>query len=38
MCEVANIKNAQIKELCEEIIESQKREIDEMKVLLKESK
>jgi len=35
MCEQANISDPQIKSLCSEIIESQKREIDEMKQIMK---
>lgn len=35
MCERSNISDPQIKSLCGEIIESQKREIDEMKQIMK---
>lgn len=35
MCEQANISDPEIKSLCGEIIESQKREIDEMKQIMK---
>jgi uncharacterized protein (DUF305 family) len=34
MCERAKISDPQVKNLCREIIESQKREIDEMKAIL----
>ena len=34
MCEEADISNPEIKELCDEIVETQKREIAEMKALL----
>ena len=38
MCEKANIKDPQIKELCKRIRSSQQREIDEMKAKLEELK
>lgn len=36
MCEQASIKNPEIKQLCREIISSQRREIDQMKAKLNE--
>ena len=36
MCEQASIRDPEIKKLCEEIVSSQQREIDQMKAKLKE--
>lgn len=36
MCEEANIQDPEIKKLCDEIIKSQRQEIDQMKTKLKE--
>jgi uncharacterized protein (DUF305 family) len=38
MCKEANIKDPEIKKLCEEIVASQKREIDQMKAKLADIK